>query len=51
MDDARKAASGQPLPKAIGVYDRPKLRRSSRLLVIVGVVVVAIAFVLMILLR
>jgi hypothetical protein len=39
------------LPKAVGVYDRPRVRRSTRLLVIVGVVMLAVAFVVVILLR
>ena len=39
------------LPKAVGVYDRPKVMRSTRLLVIVGVVMLAVAFVVVILLR
>jgi hypothetical protein len=40
-----------PLPKAVGVYDRPKVRRSTRLLVLVGVLMLAVAFVVVILLR
>jgi hypothetical protein len=40
-----------PLPKAVGVYDRPRLRRSTSLILITGVVVVAIVFVLMFVLR
>ena len=40
-----------PLPKAVGVYDRPKVRRSTRLMIIVGVVMLAVAFVVVILLR
>ena len=39
------------LPKAVGVYDRPKVRRSTRLMIIVGVVMLAVAFVVVILLR
>jgi hypothetical protein len=41
----------EQLPKAVGVYDRPKVRRSTRLLVLVGVVMLAVAFVVVILLR
>ena len=41
----------QRLPKAIGVYDRPKLSRGVRLLIVAGVAVVAIVFVLMVLLK
>jgi hypothetical protein len=47
----RKAADGSRLPKAVGVYDRPRVRRSTRLMIIVGIVVVAIMFVLLVLLR
>lgn len=47
----RKAADGDRLPKAVGVYDRPRVRRSTRLMIIVGIVVVAIMFVLLVLLR
>jgi hypothetical protein len=47
----RKAADGGRLPKAVGVYDRPRVRRSTRLMIIVGIVVVAIMFVLLVLLR
>jgi hypothetical protein len=43
--------SNNPLPKAVGVYDRPKVRRSTRLMIIVGVVMLAVAFVVVILLR
>jgi len=39
------------LPKAVGVYDRPKVRRSTRLMIVVGVVMLAVAFVVVILLR
>jgi hypothetical protein len=39
------------LPRAVGVYDRPRFRRSSRILIVAGVVVVAILIVLLILLR
>jgi hypothetical protein len=41
----------KPLPKAVGVYDRPRVRRSTRVLVAAGVAVVAILIVVMILLR
>ena len=37
--------------KAVGVYDRPRVRRSIRILVAGGLAVVAILIVLMILLR
>jgi len=37
------------LPKAVGVYDRPRVRRSTRLMIIVGIVVVAIMFVMLLL--
>jgi len=47
----RKSADGGRLPKAVGVYDRPRVRRSTRLMIIVGIVVVAIMFVLLVLLR
>lgn len=39
------------LPRAVGVYDRPRTRRSTRILVAGGLTVVAILIVLMILLR
>jgi hypothetical protein len=39
------------LPRAVGVYDRPRMRRSTRILVAGGLAVVAILIVLMILLR
>jgi hypothetical protein len=39
------------LPRAVGVYDRPRMRRSTRILVAGGLIVVAILIVLMILLR
>ena len=52
MNNERKSSpGGARLPKAVGVYDRPRVRRSSRLLILLGIVVVVIAFVLMILLR
>jgi len=47
----KSSAGGARLPKAVGVYDRPRVRRSSRLMILLGIAVVAIAFVLMILLR
>ena len=39
------------LPRAVGVYDRPRMRRSTRILVGGGLAVVAILIVLMIILR
>ena len=48
---AERDASGRRLPKAVGVYDRPRMRRSTRLLILVGIVVVAIMFVMLVLLR
>jgi hypothetical protein len=47
----RKRAGGGRLPKAVGVYDRPRTRRSTRLLILLVIAVVAIVFVLMVLLR
>jgi predicted nucleic acid-binding Zn ribbon protein len=40
-----------PLPRAVGVYDRPRVRRSRLLLMLLGAIVVAIVFVWMFLLR
>ena len=52
MDERRAGDDGASrLPKAVGVYDRPRFRRSSRILVGAGVIVVAIVIVLVILLR
>ena len=39
------------LPRAVGVYDRPRFRRSRLLMLLLGAIVVAIVFVWMILLR
>ena len=50
MDEQELRDEGR-LPKAVGVYDRPRFNRSSRLLLWGGVAVVAIVFVLMVLLR
>ena len=50
-NERKSSPGGARLPKAVGVYDRPRVRRSSRLLILLGIVVVVIAFVLMILLR
>ena len=47
----RKTADGRRLPKAVGVYDRPRVRRSTRLITILVIAVVAIVFVLFVLLR
>ena len=51
MDERRQDDSSGRLPKAVGTYDRPRVRRSSRILIGAGVVVVAIVIVLVILLR
>ena len=44
-------SSERPLPKSVGVYDRPRVKRSTRILLVYGAVVVAILIVLVILLR
>jgi hypothetical protein len=51
VNERARRAGGSRLPKAVGVYDRPRVPRSSRLLILLGAVVVAIVFVVMILLR
>jgi hypothetical protein len=51
LDERRVDDQAGRLPKAVGVYDRPRIRRSSRMLIGVGVVVVAIVIVLVVLLR
>jgi hypothetical protein len=51
LDERRPDDQGGRLPKAVGVYDRPRVRRSSRILIGAGVLVVAIVIVLVILLR
>jgi hypothetical protein len=51
LDERPESDQAARLPKAVGVYDRPTLRRSSRILLGAGVVVVAIVIVLVILLR
>jgi len=51
LDERRQDDQGGRLPKAVGVYDRPRVRRSSRILIGAGVLVVAIVIVLVILLR
>jgi hypothetical protein len=51
MDERRQGDPDGRLPKAVGVYDRPRVARSSRMLIGMGVVVVAIVIVLVILLR
>ena len=42
---------GDKLPRAVGVYDRPRIRRSARILIAGGITVVAILIVLVILLK
>ena len=39
------------LPRAVGFYDRPRVKRSTRILIAGGMAVVAILIVLVILLR
>jgi len=51
LDERRQGEEGGRLPKAVGVYDRPRVRRSSRILIGAGLVVVAIVIVLVVLLR
>jgi hypothetical protein len=52
VEDERRPGDGDARPrKLVGVYDRPRVRRSSRILIWVSVVVVAIVLVLMILLK
>ena len=48
---ARVPEPGKPLPRALGVYDRPRFRRSRMLLLLLGAIVVAIVVVWMILLH
>jgi hypothetical protein len=51
LDERRPGDADARPQKLVGVYDRPRVRRSSRILLGAGVVVVAIVIVLVILLR
>jgi len=51
LDERRRDDVDARPQKLVGVYDRPRVRRSSRIMLGAGVIVVAIVIVLVVLLR